>query len=141
MMNIKTIFCIPLLLLMSNCKTQTSSKTETSIVNNNTVTIGLDKQVKIPNSKVSLQFKEVVEESRCPVDVTCVWEGIAIVNVEAISGSEKMDFKVATRDFLPKNVTKSFSFSGYKFTLTELKPQPGGKEEPTTVSFKYKKEN
>lgn len=141
MINIKTIFCIPLLLLMSNCKTQTSSKTETSTVINNTVTISLNKQMKIPNSKVSLQFKEVVEESRCPVDVTCVWEGIAIVNVEAISGSEKMDFKVGTRDFLPKNVTKSFSFSGYKFTLTELKPQPGGKEEPSTVSFKYEKEN
>ncbi|MBV6878611.1 hypothetical protein NG800_001860 [Epilithonimonas ginsengisoli] len=140
MMNIKTIFCIPLLLLMSNCKTQTSSKTETSTVTNNIVTIGLDKQVKIPNSKVSLQFKEVVEESRCPVDVTCVWEGIAIVNVEATSGSEKMDFKVATRDFLPKNVTKTFSFSGYKFTLTELKPQPGAKEEPATVSFKFEKE-
>lgn len=140
MMNIKTIFCIPLLLLMSNCKTQTSSKTETSTVTNNIVTIGLDKQVKIPNSKVSLQFKEVVEESRCPVDVTCVWEGIAIVNVEATSGSEKMDFKVATRDFLPKNVTKTFSFSGYKFTLVELKPQPGSKEEPATVSFKFEKE-
>ena len=138
-MNIKTMFCIPLLLLMSNCKTQTS-QTETETASNNTVTIGVDNQVKIPNSKINLQFKEVVEESRCPVDVTCVWEGIAIVNVEAISGSEKINFKVGTRDFLPKNVTKSFSFSGYKFTLTELRPQPGGKEEPTTVSFKYEKE-
>lgn len=140
-MNIKTIFCIPLLLLMSNCKTQTSSKTETSTVTNNTVTIGLDKQVKIPNSKVSLQLKEVVEESRCPVDVTCVWEGLAIVEIEATSGTQKSDFRVATKDFEQKNVKNSFSFSGYKFILAELKPQPGGKEEPTTVSFKYEKEN
>lgn len=139
-MNIKTIFCLPLFFLMSNCKTQTA-KTETSAVTNNMITIGLEKQVKIPNSKVSLQFKEVVEESRCPVDVTCVWEGIAIVNIEAISGNEKTTFQVANRDFLQKNVMKSFSFSGYKFTLVELRPQPGGKEEPTTVSFKYEKEN
>jgi hypothetical protein len=140
MMNIKTLFCLPLLLLMSNCKTQTS-KAETSVVTNNTITIGLGKQVKIPNSKVSLQLQEVVDDSRCPVDVTCVWEGIAIVNIEGISGTQKTDFQVGTRDFLPKNVTKSFSFSGYRFTLTDLKPYPGGKEEPTTVSFKYEKEN
>ena len=139
-MNIKTIFCIPLFFLMSNCKTQTS-QTETPTVTNNTITIGLEKQVKIPNSKVSLQFKEVVEESRCPLDVTCVWEGIAIINIDAVSNNQATNFQVGTRDFLPKNVTKSFSFSGYKFTLIELKPQPGGKEEPTTVSFKYEKEN
>jgi len=139
MMNIKTIFCIPLLLLMSNCKTQTA-KTETTAVTNNTVTIGLEKQAKIPNSKVTIQFKEVVEESRCPIDVTCVWEGIAIINVDAVSGNQKQNFQVATRDFLQKNLTNSFNFSGYRFTLVELKPQPGGKEEPTTVTFKYEKE-
>lgn len=139
-MNIKAIFCVPLFFLMSNCKTQTS-KTETSVVTNNTITIGLEKQAKIPNSKVSIQFKEVVEDSRCPVNVTCVWEGIAIVNVEGISGTEKTNFQVGTRDFTPKNVMKSFSFSGYRFTLTELKPQPGAKPEEATVTFKYEKEN
>lgn len=139
-MNIKIFFCIPLLLLMSNCKTQTSI-TEASTVADNTVTIGLEKQVKIPNSNVSLQFKEVMEDSRCPVNVTCVWEGVATVNMAGISGTQKTNFQVGTRDFLPKNVTNSFTFSGYKFTLTELKPQPGAKEEPVTVSFKYEKEN
>lgn len=139
-MNIKTFFCIPLLLLMSNCKTQTSHS-ETANATNNTVVIGLEKQSKVPGSMVTLQFKDVVEESRCPVDVTCVWEGIAIINVEAASGNQKANFQVATRDFSPKNVSNSFSFSGYKFTLMELKPQPGGKEEQTTVSFKYEKEN
>ena len=140
MMNIKTFFCIPLLLMMSNCKTQTA-QTETATVTNNTVLLGLDKQAKIPNSKINLQFKEIVEESRCPVDVTCVWEGLAIVEIEATSGTQKSNFRVATRDFEQKNVKNSFSFYGYKFTLVELKPQPGAKEEPTTVSFKYEKEN
>ncbi len=138
-MNIKLLICAPLLLIMSNCKTQTS-KAETSVVTNNTLTIGLEKQVKIPNSKVSLQFKEVTEDSRCPVDVTCIWEGIATVNIEGISGTQKTNFQVGTRDFLPKNVSKSFNFSGYRFTLTDLKPYPGGKEESASVTFKYEKE-
>ncbi len=137
-MNIKLLFCVPFLLLISNCKTQTS-KTETSVTTNNIIAIGLNKQVKIPNSKISLQFKDIVEDSRCPVNVTCVWEGVAIIDIDAITDGQATNFKVATKDFLPKNAAKSFSFSGYKFTLTELKPQPGGKTETASVTLKYEK--
>lgn len=138
MMNLKSLLFAPILLLMSNCTTQ--SQAQTSESGNNTITIGINKIAKIPNSKINLEFKNIVEDSRCPVDVTCVWEGIAIVDVNINSGKETEDFQVATRDFQPKNATKSFSFSGYKFTLTDLKPYPGGKEESESVTFKYEKE-
>lgn len=137
-MNLKSLLFAPILLLMSNCTTQ--SQAQTSESGNNTITIGINKIAKIPNSKINLEFKNIVEDSRCPVDVTCVWEGIAIVDVNINSGKETEDFQVATRDFQPKNATKSFSFSGYKFTLTDLKPYPGGKEESESVTFKYEKE-
>ena len=29
----------------------------------------------LPNSNVSITFKEVISDSRCPQDVTCVWAG------------------------------------------------------------------
>ena len=135
----KLLYVAPFLLLMTNCKTQTS-KPETSIVSNNTIKIDLEKQVKIPNSKITLKFKEVTEDSRCPVDVTCVWEGIATVNIEANSENQAKSFLVGTRDFLAKNISKSFSFSGYRFIVTELIPQPGGKPQPTSVTLKYEKE-
>lgn len=138
MMNLKSLLFAPVVLLMSNCTTQ--SQAQTSESGNNTITIGINKIAKIPNSKINLEFKNIVEDSRCPVDVTCVWEGIAIVDVNINSGKETEDFQVATRDFQPKNATKSFSFSGYKFTLTDLKPYPGGKEESESVTFKYEKE-
>lgn len=138
-MNFKLLYVAPFLLLMSNCKTQTA-KPETSVVSNNTIKINLEKQVKIPNSKITLKFKEVTEDSRCPVDVTCVWEGVATVNIEANSGNQTMNFSVGTRDFSAKNISKSFSFSGYRFTVTELVPQPGGKPQATSVTLKYEKE-
>lgn len=138
-MNFKTLLFAPLLLLMSNCKTQ--SQSQTSENENKTVTIGINKTTKIPNSKISLEFKNIAEDSRCPVDVTCIWEGIAIVDVKATSGNETIDFKVGTRDFQPKSASKSFSYSGYRFTLTDLKPYPGGKQESESVTFKYEKEN
>ncbi|MCG2793063.1 MAG: hypothetical protein L6262_05925 [Weeksellaceae bacterium] len=140
MRSIRFLFCTALLLSICNCKPQISTR-ETSLAASNMVTIGLEKPVKIPNSIVSLRFKDILEDSRCPVGVTCVWEGLAIVNMDAVSGDEKSGFQVGTRDFVPKNVKKSFSFSGYRFTLTALKPQPGGKAQAASVTFKYEKEN
>ncbi|WP_148041669.1 hypothetical protein [Epilithonimonas hominis] len=138
MMNLKSLLFAPVILLMSNCTTQ--SQAQTSESGNNTITIGINKTAKIPNSKINLEFKNIVEDSRCPIDVTCVWEGIAIVYVNVNSGKQTEDFQVATRDFQPKSANKSFSFSGYRFTLTDLKPYPGGKEESESVTFKYEKE-
>lgn len=123
---------------MSNCTTQ--SQAQTSESGNNTITIGINKTAKIPNSKINLEFKNIVEDSRCPIDVTCVWEGIAIVYVNVNSGKQTEDFQVATRDFQPKSANKSFSFSGYRFTLTDLKPYPGGKQEAKSITLKYEKE-
>ncbi len=138
-MNFKLLYIASFLLLIINCKTQTS-KTETSVVSNNTVKIDLEKQVKIPNSKINLKFTEVTEDSRCPVDVTCVWEGIATVNIVANSNNQTTNFSVGTRDFSAKNISKSFNFSGYKFTLTEVAPQPGEKQQAASVTLKYEKQ-
>jgi hypothetical protein len=38
--------------------------------------------------------------------VTCVWEGIAIVNLKANNGSETKNIQLATKDFEPKKTLK-----------------------------------
>ena len=134
-MNFKLLIFVPVLLLMSNCKTQ--SQTQTS--GYNTLTIGINEKTTIPNSKISLEFKEIVEDSRCPVDVTCVWEGIAIVNMDATNGNQKTNFQISNQNLEDKNITRSISVSGYKITWQQLKPQPGGKEETPFVTLQYKK--
>lgn len=134
-MNFKLLIFVPVLLLMSNCKTQ--SQTQTS--GDNTLTIGINEKTTIPNSKISLEFKEIVEDSRCPVDVTCVWEGIAIVNMDATNGNQKTNFQISNQNLEDKNITRSISVSGYKITWQQLKPQPGGKEETPFVTLQYKK--
>ena len=96
MMNYKTLFLLPLLLLMSNCKTQSQTQTQTS--DSKTFSIEINKKITIPNSKISLEFKEIVEDSRCPVDVTCVWEGIAIVNIDATNGNQKTNFQISNQN-------------------------------------------
>ena len=138
MMNLKSLLFAPVILLMSNCTTQ--SQAQTSESGNNTITIGINKTAKIPNSKINLEFKNIVEDSRCPIDVTCVWEGIAIVNLKANNGSETKNIQLATKDFEPKNTKKSTDFDGYKISLIDVKPYPGGKQEAKSITLKYEKE-
>lgn len=132
-MNYKLFLFAPALLLMSNCKTQTQNS-------DHTFTIGINKKVSIPNSKINIEFVNVAEDSRCPVGVTCVWEGIAIVDMKATNGNEARQFQLATKDFEQKNTNKTFSYSGYNITLQNVKPYPGGKDEAASVTIKYEKE-
>jgi len=127
----------PAILLLTNCKTKAQNETTNS---DGMVTIALNKETKIPGSKIDLEFKQVSEDSRCPVDVTCVWEGIAIVNLKASNESETKNIQLATKDFEPKNTKKSTNFDGYKISLIDVKPYPGGKPEAKSITLKYEKE-
>ena len=126
---------MPLLLLMSNCKT----KSQTQNSDSKSISIGINKKTTIPNSKISLEFKEIIEDSRCPVDVTCVWEGIAIVNIDATNGNQKTNFQISNQNMEERNIKNSVSVSGYKITWIQLKPQPGEKEQSPVLTLQYEK--
>lgn len=42
---------------------------------------------RIPASDLTIRFLEVESDSRCPVEVDCVWAGDAVLVVETVSGS------------------------------------------------------
>lgn len=44
----------------------------------------------------SIRFKKVVEDSRCPKDVTCIWAGEAKVLIEIIQKGALMEERVIT---------------------------------------------
>jgi len=56
-----------------------------------TVVLGREFQLRpgqstsVPGAGFALKFEKVENDSRCPVDVTCVWEGDAAVVVKLIS--------------------------------------------------------
>jgi hypothetical protein len=47
-----------------------------------------DEPVAVADSAVRLRFAGVVEDSRCPREVTCVWAGRAVVEIEATVGED-----------------------------------------------------
>jgi len=50
----------------------------------------------VDGKDLTIRFLRVVEDSRCPVDVTCVWEGDAVARFELERGSETASFELHT---------------------------------------------
>ncbi len=47
----------------------------------------IGQSVAITGEDLEIRFLEVSEDSRCPKDVTCIWEGRVVVVVEITSGN------------------------------------------------------
>ncbi len=75
---------------------------------------------------VSLKFVEVLEDSRCPTDVTCIWAGRAIVKVEVTSNGKKEEKTVTfgqVRSGEEKN-TNLYSSTEFAINALALNPYP-----------------
>jgi len=66
-----------------------------------------------------LTFVEATDDSRCPVDVTCIWQGTALVHVVLRAG-----VGAGTPEVLNPFDRASVDFSGYRVTLLGLLPVP-----------------
>lgn len=53
-----------------------------------TVTLAVGDRVVVEPDRIEVAFVSVVEDSRCPIDVTCVWAGRAVARVEVTGGGE-----------------------------------------------------
>lgn len=78
---------------------------------------------------VSITPRAVVDDSRCPTDVQCVWAGKAHVKatVHTIDGTSDVTFELGHSETL----------GGYTITLTELTPEkPSGEDIPDS-SYRF----
>lgn len=75
------------------------------------VRLGETKEV----SGLSLNLKDIVEDSRCPIGSNCIWEGRlkASVDVSTPSGSTNQIYEI----------TQSAELLGWKITLLEAEPK------------------
>jgi hypothetical protein len=72
--------------------------------------------------KATVKFLKVVEDSRCPSDVNCIWEGQAIVLVEvAQTGKETQQLELRYGKRINKRILSS---EGYSLKGMSLSPYP-----------------
>jgi len=88
-------------------------------------------EVTIAGTDLTIKFSSLPEDSRCPVDVVCVWEGNAHV-VLLINNIDKADLNTA----LP---SKEVSYKDtYKITLVEVQPLPFSQQPIPIENYKVK---
>ncbi|MGD9562220.1 MAG: hypothetical protein AB7F88_08360 [Pyrinomonadaceae bacterium] len=70
-------------------------------------------------SGICVKFVELIEDSRCPTDVNCIWAGVARIRVKLSKNGKSEEFELNTnqRD-------KPAIFEGYSVALTSLAPHP-----------------
>jgi hypothetical protein len=83
------------------------------------VTVRVDQEKVVPRTQIKVKFVELVEDSRCPVDVRCIWAGNARVKLRFSKGS---DVETVALNTIVKPQT--FEFGGYSFTLSGVAPRP-----------------
>lgn len=66
-------------------------------------------------------FAQVVEDSRCPASVACVWQGNGATrfDITTASGTQSITLNTAGGTGFPREA----SVAGYTFTLVQLDPQ------------------
>jgi len=82
----------------------------------------VEQRATVDGDGFSLRFVSVANDSRCPVDVTCVWAGNAEVLVEANAGGSTASLKLNTLggDKFPKDG----KHQRYTVALVALSPLP-----------------
>lgn len=92
-----------------------------SVVLPATVTLAVGETVLVDSVDVEVTFSAVTEDSRCPVDVTCVWAGRAVVALAIGAGSGASTIEL--------EVGQWREAEGLRLTATALDPQPREGEE------------
>ena len=146
------IFVLSLgLLFLVNCNAQKETKTSTKVnvdESGNTKVTNKDGEIIYLNEgenkflkeyQMNVTFKGISEDSRCPKDVTCVWAGIAVAQVEVMGTTTRpMTLNLASMDNKGRNYNKSAAFNGYTISLADVQPYPGAAEGTKALNGKYR---
>jgi hypothetical protein len=85
-----------------------------------TLRIGLGKVASTRDGGLTLIFVRQVAESRCALNVVCVWQGDAAVRLRAESRTGAVEATIHTA-----LEPKSYEAGGYRISLLDVQPYPG----------------
>lgn len=139
------------LIFLMNCKAQKETKTSTKMnidQTGSTKATNKDGEIIYFNEgenkflkeyQMNVTFKGISEDSRCPKDVTCIWEGVAVAQIEIMgTATRPMTLNLASLDNKARNYNKSTEFNGYTISLVDVQPYPEASEGTKALNGKYK---
>lgn len=107
------------ILFTSSCSDNTSDNYEFGTE----ITIQFGETINVGNE--GLQFKlDSITEGRCPLDVVCVWEGVANVEFSQILTGQTEAFNLNIRGLCEEDCGEDININNYNIELIELNPYP-----------------
>lgn len=77
----------------------------------------------IETENLNIKFINVTEDSRCPSDVQCIWEGQAIVQISISKDNQNINtFNLTER--AGHDELSILSLNGYSINLKKVEPYP-----------------
>jgi len=90
---------------------------------NNQFQLKIGQTASIESKNIKLRFLNVTEDSRCPADAVCVWEGQVTVLLNVMHGERELgDFDLTIRGGDENLAIKTFN--GYSIKLVQVDPYP-----------------
>ncbi|MGL6037289.1 MAG: hypothetical protein ACRC0E_00120 [Soonwooa sp.] len=116
----------------SSTSTSTSTSSQsTNITGLKKVNIDIGAYQQIAGTNLSIKYNGTTEDSRCPEGTTCVWEGVAVVELEIMTPSSRpRTIQLATNEIESRGLKKSETVYGYNISLKTVSPYPSKNEKP-----------
>lgn len=86
-----------------------------------------------------VEFKQIIEESRCPSDVVCVWEGRARIGLLLQTPADTIHVELVLPGFASQSDTlahQPVDTIGYRITLLQLDPYPQSDRQPRDSDYR-----
>lgn len=112
---------LAIIFFLYNCSDNLNKVEPTTFELGDTLTIGYGKTLYNNSEDQSIKFDSVLTDSRCPINVICVWEGDAEVKFTISNDDNFIDFTLHTaKDYFSTDTT----LFGYNIELIGLLPYP-----------------
>ncbi|MEH2289988.1 hypothetical protein [Nostoc sp.] len=81
----------------------------------------------LPTENIEIKFSKVIDDSRCPSDVTCIWQGEVIIGLDIIKNGKQVS--TLTLTLIPGDEPLPIQFlNKYSVRLIEVSPYPNSKK-------------
>lgn len=94
-------------------------------------------QETLSDSEISIHFDEVTEDSRCPEDVYCFWEGNAKIKFTLTIKEDNVviPFELYSTEMTPLQMKSDTILSDYRVEVISLFPYPEANERIPQASY------
>jgi hypothetical protein len=114
------------LVIFFSCKKESDTDTVS-------VEVGNCSELPLESEDYILCFDSVVEDSRCPANAVCVWQGVAKAKFRFTINNQEHPVTLSTSD-LPPYYSNDTTVAGYHLKLTSLLPYPGTAQTPAIAT-------